>query len=108
MTTATVHVTHADGALTIDVAGEIDMVNATTVHQQLLDAVSNQETAVRVDLSGLTFMDSAGLRILFALADRLELLQIQLDVVVPAHSIPRRAMELAGFTPMTVTHQQPG
>lgn len=93
-----------EGELALALSGELDMVNAATVQQELLDAITNQPTAVRLDLSELTFMDSAGLRILFALADRLETLQITLDVVVAPGSVPRRAMELAGF-PVRVTSQ---
>ncbi|HEY0639132.1 MAG TPA: STAS domain-containing protein [Pseudonocardiaceae bacterium] len=107
MTMATVDVAGGDTHLELAISGEIDMANADTVQKQLLAAITNQPTAVSLDLSGLTFLDSAGLRILFALADRLEILQIDLDVIVRADSIPRRAMELAGFRPLRTTGSEP-
>lgn len=108
MTVASVVTVATGPRMELAVSGEIDMVNAVIVQQQLLEAITNQPDSVRIDLSGLTFLDSAGLRILFALADRLEILQIELEVMVPADSIPRRAMELAGFTPLTVLATEHG
>lgn len=49
-------------------AGEMDMDNAAAVEHQILDAISNQLTAVTLDLSGLDYIDSAGLRVLFTSA----------------------------------------
>lgn len=101
MTVANVDVVSDDiDRLRIAVSGEIDMANAAVVQHELLNTITNQPTAVTVDLSGLTFLDSAGLRILFTLADRLQVLQIELELVVPVDSVPRRAIELAGFESM--------
>ena len=50
-----------------------------------------------VDLSGVTYVDSAGLRVLFTLGTRLEALQIRFRLVVPLDSPPRRVIELSGI-----------
>lgn len=102
MTVASVDVVRTGERLDLAIAGEIDLANATTVQRRLLELITNQPSAVHLDLTGLTFLDSAGLRIMFTLADRLEMLQIAFEVIVPARSIPRRALELAGFTPLTI------
>jgi anti-anti-sigma factor len=98
VTDATITVDH-DGADTarIALAGEIDMANATDVEQQLVDAISNQLTAVTLDLGDLDYIDSAGLRLLFSLGSRLDTLQITLRLVVPERSPIRRVIDLSGM-----------
>ena len=46
--------------------------------------------------SGLDYIDSAGLRVLFTLGTRLETLQIALQLLVPSESPIRRVIDLAG------------
>jgi anti-anti-sigma factor len=77
--------------------GEIDMANADEVEQQILGAIGNQLTAVTIDLSGLEYIDSAGLRVLFTLGSRLDVLQIALRIVVPTGSSIRRVIDLSGM-----------
>ena len=97
MTDAAVHVDHdSDQAVRITVTGEIDMDNATHVEQQILAAISNQLTTVVLDLSGLDYIDSAGLRVLFTLGTRLDTLQISVELHVPTESPIRRILDLAG------------
>jgi anti-anti-sigma factor len=98
MTDATMTVDH-DGTDTarITLAGEIDMDNARQVETGLLGAISNQFTGVTLDLSGIEYIDSAGLRVLFALGSRLDTLQIALRLLVPEHSPVRRVIDLSGM-----------
>jgi anti-anti-sigma factor len=84
-------------AVSVSVSGEIDIDNAAGVEEQILHAISNEATTVRVDLTNVEYMDSSGLRILFTLAARLSVLQIGLDVVTSADSPAHRVLELAGF-----------
>jgi anti-anti-sigma factor len=98
VTDASMTVGH-DSADTARIAlfGEIDMANADDVEQQILGAIDNQLTAVTIDLSGLEYIDSAGLRVLFTLGSRLEILQIALRLVVPTGSSIRRVIDLSGM-----------
>lgn len=97
MTDATIEVEHGrDDTLRIAVAGEIDMDNSTDAEHEILDAISNQVTAVTLDLSGVDYIDSAGLRVLFTLGTRLETLQIALQLLVPSESPIRRVIDLSG------------
>jgi anti-anti-sigma factor len=99
MTDATVQVDHVtDGGVRITVTGEIDMDNAARVEQQILAAISNQLTSVILDLGGLDYIDSAGLRVLFTLGTRLDTLQITLELVVPSKSPIRRVIDLCGLS----------
>jgi anti-anti-sigma factor len=97
VTTANV-VVHTEGsAVRIGISGEIDLENAETVEDQLAAAIPNETTAVVLELGELHYLDSAGLRVLFALAARLEVLQILLRVHVPPGAPSRRALQLSGF-----------
>jgi anti-anti-sigma factor len=64
----TVETIAAPGAVTIRVRGEIDLATAPELEACLLD-VGGQ--AVDLDLSGVTFCDGAGLRVLDQARDRL-------------------------------------
>jgi stage II sporulation protein AA (anti-sigma F factor antagonist) len=81
----------------IALAGEIDMDNARQVETGILGAITNQLTVVTLDLSGLEYIDSAGLRVLFALGNRLDTLQIGLQLLVPKQSPVRRVIDLSGM-----------
>src|SRR4051794_18149103 len=93
MTTASV-VAYPDGSgIRIDIGGEIDLENAETVEDQLAAAIPNDTTEVTLGLAALAYLDSAGLRVLFALAARLEVLQIALLVEAPPGSASRRVLQ---------------
>ncbi|HEX4101258.1 MAG: STAS domain-containing protein [Pseudonocardiaceae bacterium] len=94
---ATVEASAKNGSMYITLSGEIDLANAVAVEDEIREAVSNQPEMVSVDLTNLTYLDSAGVRILFALASRLQALRIVLELVVPLDSPTRRLIELSGF-----------
>ena len=95
MTAASVQATAEDGSMHITLSGEIDLANVETVEDEIRAAISHQPTAVSVDLTNLSYLDSAGIRMLFALASRLRALRIVLELIVPLHSPPRRLIELS-------------
>ena len=76
--TARVDTCAEDGSMHIALSGEIDLANAAAVEDELRAAISHQPSAVSVDLTDLTYMDSVGIRILFTLASRLKPLRIML------------------------------
>ncbi|MDT0392051.1 MULTISPECIES: STAS domain-containing protein [Streptomyces] len=60
----------ADGTPRLSVSGEIDMSNASA----LAEALDTGAGHVVVDLTAVEYLDSAGLSVLFARAERLELI----------------------------------
>ena len=86
-----------DGRVRILVHGEVDLQNAADVEVQLTDAISNRATMVSIDLSDVDYLDSAGLRVLFHLVERLATLQIGVELVSPLRSPSRRVIELSGL-----------
>jgi anti-anti-sigma factor len=83
----TVEVSHIDGVALAVLHGEIDRSNAEQVAPELLVLAPGP---VVVDLSGLAFLGSAGLQVLFTLAQ-----QGALAVVAPPTAPYRRALEVA-------------
>ena len=95
-TLAVVDVDRGDDAARIVVTGEIDMSNAETVEQQILRGVGGGLGTVTLDLTGLRYIDSAGLWILFRLATHLTTAKIDGEVLVPAEGPVWRMVETAG------------
>ena len=87
-------------------AGEIDMSNAGEVYQQLLAVAQSSETLV-VDLSELSFIDSAGVAALDRL-NRTVTGATRLHIIAPDSSAPGRTLALAGMDkilPMWTTEE---
>ncbi|WP_181784754.1 STAS domain-containing protein [Pseudonocardia pini] len=106
MTSANVRVREdVPGQVLVHLEGEIDLDNARTVEQQLAAAVTNKAVSVSLDCTEVEYLDSAGLRVLFALADRLALLQVRLEMTVPAGSPIRKAVELSGLGSVVDLHR---
>ena len=78
-------------------ADDIDQWNVNATALSLARAVSNQQIGLLLDLSGLSYMDSSGIRLLFELRRRLGRRRQKLWVYVPASSPIYRILEIAPF-----------
>jgi anti-anti-sigma factor len=76
--------------------GEIDLANVEELYRLAEDAVTNHDAGLVVDLSGVTFLDSTGLRLLFRLARRLGDRQQGLRLVVPEGARISKVLDFAG------------
>jgi anti-anti-sigma factor len=81
------------------VDGEVDLSNKDALTAELTRAVANSTTGLMLDLSGLEFLDSSGVHMLYELAERLANRQQRFAVVMPPDRPPRRAIELSGIEP---------
>ena len=77
--------------------GEVDMSIAAEVFADMERAVPNDATGVVVDLSATAYLDSVGVRFLFAFADRLLTRRRDVRVVAPRDSTVRAVLDLVGF-----------
>jgi len=77
-------------------SGEIDMSNVRAIEDRIGGSVSNKAFAVVVDLSDVTYLDSAGIRLLFQLDSRVQSRQQRLVIVVPLGSAINRTLEASG------------
>ena len=64
----TVRVEHDGEALVVSAFGELNLSNAKTLEAELRRAIGGDASAVVLDLSAVTFIDSAGLRVLLLMA----------------------------------------
>jgi anti-anti-sigma factor len=72
------------------VEGEVDASNSAELGIRLRDLVSNRSVGLIVDLTATTYLDSAGINLLFAIGDQLVARQQRLRLVVePASPIAR-------------------
>jgi anti-anti-sigma factor len=97
VTVAMAEVSTENGEVRISLSGEIDRDNVTAVEEKIRVAISGQPIGVSVDLTNVTYIDSAGKRMLFDLASILQESHIVLEVIVPFDSPTRRLIELSGL-----------
>lgn len=90
----------------VAVSGEVDMSNAGEIRQGLLQSVWNEDQALILDLSELSFIDSAGLHVVFDLLTILQERDKQMSLVVPPEIHPRRAIELVGLDGVLPIHSE--
>jgi anti-anti-sigma factor len=91
-----VSIAQEGGATIATLRGEVDLSNARAIGKRIVHAIPNQASGLVVDLSELRYLDSAGIRLLFDLARRLERRQLGLASVVPRGSLVREILEIAG------------
>ena len=77
--------------------GEFDASNARELGERLQSLLSNQLEAMVVDPSATTYLDSAGINLLFSLGAEMQTHQQQLTVVVREGSPIERMVELTGL-----------
>ncbi len=98
MIEARVDVRSAGDHVRLVLSGDIDLANATEVQGQLSAAIPNHATRVDLDLTDVSYLDSAGLQIVFSLAGQLRRLQIGLRIVAPPTSPAGHAMAMSGMS----------
>ncbi len=87
-------VEHLDGTVLVCPIGELDLASAPEL-ERVLEALITESSAVIVELSGLTFVDCAGLRpIQHAVRQGGSLAQVRLSGASP---VVRRVLELCGL-----------
>ena len=88
----------------VAIAGEIDASNAPEIADHLRGALSNRSEALVVDLGGTTYIDSAGLNVLFELSVALQERQQQLHLVIGQPSPIARMVTIVGLDATVRTH----
>ena len=89
------------GARLVTLRGEVDLSNAREVMEAVRAAVTHDATLVVLDLSGTTYLDSAGIAMVFRLGHRRQ----ELRLVVPADAPIRRGLELTRVTTLLTVHE---
>src|SRR4051794_23674482 len=94
-----------DGTSIARIAGEIDLSNIAVV-RGLLEA--NLDAAERhvVDLTETTYLDSAGIGLLFSLVERHEARGQRIEIVVPATSPIHRMLRFTDLPARVTVHDR--
>jgi anti-anti-sigma factor len=77
--------------------GEIDLSNAAELRIAITDATPNEVRGVVLDLSGVDYIDSAGIQLLYRLRESLRVRGQALRVVIPSDSLVNDTLRLAGI-----------
>ena len=86
--------------------GEVDVSNTAEIGVRLRSALSNRSTVLVVDLTETTYLDSAGINLMFALDADLRERQQALRLVVPPEAPIARAIAITGLDGAVPTHAQ--
>ena len=96
MRLADVHRTEHDGAEVVALTGEIDISNTERIRRAVTQAMSNRSIALILDLSGVDFIDSAGIQLIYQLREDLRARGQVLRLVIPSRAPTIDALRLAG------------
>jgi len=81
----------------LSISGELDVVSLPVVLERVPELVAGA-VAVVVDLAGVSFLDSAGVRFLHRLAHTCDQSGTGLRVVAPPAGRARRVLDIVGMT----------
>lgn len=84
------------GSSVLDVRGEIDMLTAPRLQAAITESLDRPAAPILVNLEGVTFMDSTGLRALVESRERAESAGVRLTLVGPSRQV-RRLLSLTGL-----------
>jgi anti-anti-sigma factor len=79
--------------------GELDLSNATDIRRAISGRVTNESAGLVLDLSGTTFLDSAGIHALFDLRTQFKNRGQEMRLVVPPGAVIAEALRIVGIPP---------
>jgi len=85
---------HAGEPLVVTVRGEVDLATAPELESCIQRAFADAPGSVMLDLDGLTFIDSSGLRVLVALSKEAR----SRDASLTLRNVPRHAQRVLDLT----------
>jgi anti-sigma B factor antagonist len=92
-----------DGCVVVSLAGELDLYNASTVREALLECCAEHPERLIVDLSAVKFIDSTALGVLIEARTRLE---NKRSFLLAAPGLEtRRALEISGLDRHFTVHE---
>ena len=86
----------ADGSYLITAAGELDLANKEAFSDTIASAQKDSARALVLDIRGLSFMDSSGLRVLIDTWNECNLADRKLTIVIRKEGLVRRVLEVSG------------
>ena len=91
-----VEVSPADGAVLVRVTGDVDLATSPQLRAALDEAIGASPDAVRLDMGGVTFLDSSGISVLVDAQQRLQDASSKLVLHGVGDQI-KRVLEISGL-----------
>jgi anti-anti-sigma factor len=88
----------------VSVAGEVDLETASQLGDHALDTIREVSPHVVLDLTGVTFMDSTGLKVLLTIQRRAEIAGGSFAVAGASRSV-RKILSLTGLDQTFTLHE---
>ena len=92
-----------DGTLVLAANGLVDSSNATECQDEINGAIDGNDPSVLLDLGGLSYISSAGLRVILLVAKTLNAQDTKFAVCSPSEPI-REIFEISGFSQIIPMH----
>ena len=86
----------ADGSSVIAASGELDLANRDAFSDAIATVQKEGANALTIDLRGLSFMDSSGLRLLIDAWNEANVSERKLTIVARKEGLVRRVLEVSG------------
>jgi anti-anti-sigma factor len=99
-----IHEDWHDDVPVLRLEGEIDISNVDEIRGRMHELVTNRQFALIVDLTPTSYLDSAGINLLFAVGEEMRGRQQQLHVVLNESSPLTRMVSLTGLDKSLPTH----
>jgi anti-anti-sigma factor len=99
-----VDVERRDGSAVARLDGELDTATVGDVAAKLRQLVANDQLRLIVDLVAVTYLDSAGINLLYAVGGELRVRQLELHLVVAPGSPIERMLTIVGATSAFPVH----
>ena len=87
---------HHEGTVVAILDGEVDTANVGEVALRLRRMVENRQLRLVVDLAAVTYLDSAGINLLYTVAGEVRARQQELHLVVTPGSPIERMLQIVG------------
>ena len=85
-----------DGVVVARLSGDIDMANTGAIEDAVGRSVTSEARGFVLEMTDVTYLDSAGVRLMYRLDERASGRQQSLVVVVPPGALINRTLEAAG------------
>lgn len=93
------------GAMTlVTLTGEIDLSNGEWLQSEIQESAVGSNHLI-VDLSGIDFMDSQGVRLLHDLAKSLSLTEVLFEVIAPSDGVAAHVLRLTRMDERFTIHE---